>query len=327
MKNVVINGVTFQKRKRTPQEAKERRIQMLKRIIFLVSFCILPIANFLMFYVYVNFSSFFLAFQTEIDGQTVWTLSNYLWVFQELGKASSDILLGLQNTLLTFCLNMCMFTIGFFVSVFLYKKVMGYKLFRIIFFLPGLVAGTLVATFYRKFFIPGSPGANIICQTFGLPADTPLWSTDGWANALIFLNIIWLSFPGDLVIWGGTLSRLPESLIEQGKLDGVSWLREIAQIIIPIIWPTFSLKLIIAFVNMLSAGGNVFLLTGGNYGTMTLGCWMYLQMYNQSAAGRITNMSVLQYMSALGSLMTVIAVIIYAIVKKITDKMDAEVTF
>ncbi|MCL2751525.1 MAG: hypothetical protein FWE62_02080, partial [Firmicutes bacterium] len=51
------------------------------RVIFVVSFIILPTVNFFLFYVFVNLNSFVMAFQLTTQGVTRWTLDNFTRFF------------------------------------------------------------------------------------------------------------------------------------------------------------------------------------------------------------------------------------------------------
>ena len=91
------------------------------------------------------------------------------------------------------------------------------------------------------------------------------------------------------------------------------------------VWPTVSLQMVLKFCGIFGASGAVFLLTKGEYGTMTLASWMYLQLYNQS--GNVFTSNVYNYLSAVGLVTTVIAVAISLVVRKITDKFFNDVEF
>ena len=228
-----------------------------------------------------------------------------------------------------------MFPISFLVSVFIYRKIIGGTVFRVIFQLPGLISGTVVASVYimlcnntgygTEFSAVGAL-SSIVQKLFGLDYAPALLGETRWANAFVFINIIWLSFPGDMIVWGGTLSRIPDSVIESAKLDGVNWWQETVKIIIPMVWPIVALKLVLMTTGILGASGNVFLLTNkGAYGTQTLSNWMYLKVYNQG--GYLKNSNALNYLSAVGLVLTAITAVLVIIVNRITKKMDKEVQF
>lgn len=267
---------------------KKKKINW-QRVAFIVSFTIIPVASFLLFYVYVNIDSLVMAFRTP-DGTGTGLrfagFENFKWVFQRLFHgsesaemaATEDLRLAFKNTALTWLLNQVMFIGGIMVAYFIYKKIPGHKAFRIIFNLPGLISGVVVSFFYIELMSPSSGFPAFLEKLFHLDYTlrSPLKDST-FANPMVFLNIIWLSFPGSLIIWGGTFSRIPDSLIEQGKLDGVNWIQELFLIILPLVWPTLVLFISSNIAGFFGASGSVFLLTQGDYGTNTISNWMYMR--------------------------------------------------
>ena len=69
-----------------PQSIKKRN--KVKRIVFIVSFLIMPCMNFLLFYVYVNLDSFAMAFQRTVQGELVVGFENFRLFFQEFENFS-----------------------------------------------------------------------------------------------------------------------------------------------------------------------------------------------------------------------------------------------
>lgn len=136
--------------------------------------------------------------------------------------------------------------------------------------------------------------------------------------------MIWLSFPGNLIIWGGTFARIPESVVEAARIDGVNWVQEAFKIIIPIVWPTFALMFILSIAGIFGASGQVFLLTMGQAGTQTISNWMYMQVYGAT----INNSSnAFNFMSALGMFLTVISCVLSLTLRKISSKLFQEVEY
>ena len=76
--------------------------------------------------------------------------------------------------------------------------------------------------------------------------------------------MIWLAFPGNMVIWSGTFARIPDSVVESAKLDGVNWVQELFLVILPMVWSTFGLMLTLTLCGLFSASGAVFLLIVDN---------------------------------------------------------------
>lgn len=297
--------------------------------LFYASFMIIPVISFLVFYVYVNLDSFVMAFQRPENGKLVFaSFDNFKWVFDKIKNGSVDeadnLRLAFINTFKTFGIQMIMFPIGLFVSYFIYKKIWGYKVFRIIFYLPTLISSVVVSFFFLEVMQYGfMPKLLQKLYNPGYQIRNPLADSD-FANKMVFLHYIWLNFPGSLIIWGGTFSRIPDSVLESARLDGVNWVQEMFLIILPLVWPTFVLMITLQLAGIFGATGAVFLLTEGGFGTQTVSNWMYMQVYrtnNPYASGT------LYYVSAMGLMLTVISCVIAILVRKFLTSKIEETTY
>lgn len=292
------------------------------RTAFILAAIVLPIVNWLIFYIGVNANSFLMAFQKEINGKIAWGFFNFEQFFGEFSKSTSLIREAFRNTAISFAISTYMMFNGFLVSFFLYKKIMFHKFFRIVFFMPGLIAGTVISSFFIQFVGVEGPVVDVITKIWTFEYTPDLLNSPKYANLVVFGNMIIFSFASNLVVWSGAFSRIPDSVVEAGKLDGVNWLQEIFLLTIPMVWPTFALNIILQVCGFFSASGNVFLLTRGDNGTMTLSCWIYLQTLDNT-----NNVNALNYLSAVGMLLTAISIAISITIRKITDKAFADVQF
>lgn len=293
-----------------------------KRILFLL-FCVtIPVLNWLVFYVYTNASAIGMAF---LNNQGNVSLDNFVRFFSEFESDTSLLPIAFKNTFLTFAILFVTFPFKVLVSYFIYKKIPFHKFYRIVFFLPIIIFSVALAMVFVKLVGPEGFIAEWVQKSLGLDYTPELLAETRFANTVVLLNMIWLGFPGDLIIWGGTFARIPEDVLESGKIDGVTWWTEFTKIIVPMVWPTVALQMVLLFCGIFGATGNVFLLTGGQYETMTLSAWMYITLYNNS--GSVYTSNVYNYMSAVGLLITVVAIIISLSIRKITDKVFDEVEY
>ena len=123
-------------------ELKSRNVNW-KKYAFVYGMIAFPIVQFAIFYIWVNFNSIIIAFQ-EFDGymeaggeKYIWSLQNFKNFFLEWKLPNSEVIIGLKNTLKYFIVNLVfLLPACFLISYFLYKKIAGYKAFRVIFFLP-----------------------------------------------------------------------------------------------------------------------------------------------------------------------------------------------
>ena len=296
---------------------------MEKKLVLFILFCtIVPVLHFLIFYVYTNFSAFTMAF-TDKNGTL--SFDNFTRFFKEFSLPTSTIRIAFRNTFLTFGIGLLTFPFKVLVSYFIYKKVPGHKVFRILFFIPTIVFSVAVSMVFTRLVSVDGVIAQWIGEALNLGYTPDLLGDSRFANITVIANLLWLSFPGDLIIWGGTFARIPEEVLESAKIDGATWWTEFTRITVPLVWPTVALQMVLTFSGLFSASGNVFLLTGGEYDTMTLNAWMYLELYNSSGNQYTSN--VYNYLSAVGLMLTVVAVTISLLVRKFTDKVFNDVEF
>lgn len=300
---------------------KNKKINKI-RLLFVLFGIVIPILNWLVFYVYTNFSSVAMAF---MDKRGALSLDNFFRFFKEFEKPTSEIRIAFRNTFLTFGILFVTFPLKVLVSYFIYKKVPFAGFYRIVFFLPTIIFSVAISLVFQQLVSVEGVVAKAVQSLEGLEYTPELLADSRYANATVLLNMIWLQFPGDLVIWGGTFARIPEEVLESGKIDGVTWWSEFTKIIVPMVWPTVALQMILLFCGIFSSTGSVFLLTKGSYETMTLSSWMYLQLWQNS--GSMYTSNVYNYMSAVGLMLTVVAITISLIIRKVTDKVFDEVEY
>lgn len=303
-------------------ETKRKKPIKKERLLFIICCCILPVIQWLIFYVYANGSAFVMAFTNK---NKELSLDNFVRLWEELKAMDSYLITAIKNTALTFCILLCAYPFKVLVSYFIYKKVPGSGVYRVLFFLPSIIFSVAISLVFRQLISVNGFIAQGVQEFMGLDYTPDLLADSRFANTVVLLHMLWLGFPGELIIWGGTFSRIPTEVLESGRIDGVNWWQEFTMITVPLVWPTLALQMVMMFCGIFSASGAVFLLTGGEFKTMTLSVWMYLQVYN--VAGSIDTSNAFNYMSAVGLIMTVIAITISLGIRKWTDKVFSEVEF
>ncbi len=301
---------------------QNNKIRNKSRVPFILFAIVPPLISFLIFYVYVNIASFGMAF-TDTAG--VISASNFIRIFKEFQMPTSTIRLALVNTLLTFGVLFLLYPLKVLIAFFIYKKIPFAGFYRIVFFLPTIIFSVCVALVFIRMTGPNGFLAQAIGDWLGLEQTPELLADSRFANTTVILHMIWMTLPGELIIWGGTFSRIPGDVLESGRIDGTTWFTEFTKIIVPMVWPTVSLQMVLLFCGLFSASGQVFLLTKGDYGTMTLSAWMY--KYLQEFSGNSYDSNVYNYLSAMGLIITVIAVALSTFVRKASDKVFDEVEF
>lgn len=220
---------------------KNHRMKHLKEKIFIWSIWIVPIIIFVMMQLGSSVRSILLAFQ-DYDVST----GTYIWVgFETLAKVFDDflsnqlIVVSIGNSIIIWLVGTFIgIPVHLLVSFTIYKKVYGAEIYRVILFLPSIISGmvwTLIYSYLVDYGVPVIMG-NPELMSFLKNPETNFWTL------LIYSQ--WLGFAGGLVIYTGAMSRIPVSVVEYGKLDGLGYVREFISITIPLIFPTLSVTLI-----------------------------------------------------------------------------------
>ncbi len=312
-----------------PKETKKKKISRRKisEYIFCYGMLLLPLVQFAIFYIWINSNSIFMAFQ-EFDGYAddggelfKWSLYNFERFFSEWSNPSSMVISALKNTLKYFTAGICMIPVSFIVAYFLYKKIWGYKFFRVVFFLPSIISAVLFVTIYKELIEYGGP-LDMFLSLFGVRVP-PLLTDDATATGTIIAYTVWTGLGVNMLLYQSAMSRVPKEVMEAAALDGVPWYRELTQIVLPMVWPTLSTTLILLITSIFNSTGPILLFAGAgvevdNPATMTLSFWIYRQ--TQKGVD-------LNYPAAVGMFFTFVSVPIVFVTRWLLNKLDPKVTY
>ena len=292
----------------------------LKRAFFILAMVFVPLLNFLVFYIYVDFNSILMAFQkSNMYGEVIYTLEWFKLVIEGI-FVKKDILIYLRNTMYYFCTSLfILMPLTALIAYFIYKKIFMYKFFRVVFFLPSIFSTVVLVTIYKNIMGIEGPIAQLFAQINNLDAIPDFFNSRKYATGAILLYCVWTGFGTNLILMIGAMTRIPEDVLEAAQLDGISWGRELVSIIIPLIWPTFTTLIVMTFVGIFTSSGPILLFTRGEWDTSTLSYFIFQQVYfgggNQ------------EYAAAVGIFFTVLAVPIILTVKKLMERWQDAVEY
>lgn len=209
-------------------------------------------------------------------------------------------------------------TIAFAEMLFNLKSERSAVVYRFLFLLPILVPGMVTMLIWQSvIFSPESSGlANTILNSFGV---APLKWYYGKETAL--LSMILTGFPWiggtSFLIYLAALQNIPESIIDAGKLDGLSTLKRIFLIDLRYLTGQIKYFVIMGIISGLQAFDFqlMFTLGGPDDATNVLGFYMYWNGINYSRYG---------YGAAVGMVMFGIALICTVFNFKILRKKEEE---
>lgn len=272
----------------------------LKKNLFLVACLTIPVLHWFVFWLYININSFVLSFQNLTGDWVGW--NNFKWYFTNLTSAnpSVDMALAIRNTLLSWLFSLFVgspLCLAF--SYFFYKKIAGYKVYRIISYLPSIIGSMVMVSAFKGVIRSGGPLDEIVQSLGGDPLPKLLYDSR-YAFTTCLIYDLWDGFGIGLILYSGAMSRIPQEVVEYAHLDGVNAWQEFTRITFPLIWPTWSMKFILGIGDLFTASsGPVFLLTGGAYGTINISFSMFQQVFYYQQVNRA---------ATIGSLFTLLGV-------------------
>lgn len=250
-----------------------------KQLLFVWTAIAVPIVSWLVFFLYLNLSSFVQAFQDQFGN---WSLSNFERFFKSITNQDATdnyLFIAVKNTLKFFALNVLYgLPVQIFVSYFLFKKIAGYKVFRIIFYFPVIISATVITGVFKEFINPQGP-LGAIFEAFGKEPLSGLLVMPETATKTVMVYTMLTSIGLYMLLICGAMSRIPLEVLESGRLDGVGSGRELFNIILPMIWPTLSTLLVLQLTGLLNSSGHILLLVDDPYASeaVTINYWIFEQ--------------------------------------------------
>lgn len=224
-----------------------------RRKLFIFFMLLIPIANFLVFTVYANLGGIVLSFHqmSHSTGRDVFVgIANYKKFFEEfaLMQYGRMILVSFGYLFVVMFLSL---PISLVCSFYLYKKIPLSKVIVVILFLPNILPASILAEYYRQLF---DPITGILSKLFnfmgGYTLQTaPSWLTDPrYSNWMLYLYTVWFGFGYNAILLWGAMTRIPQEIVESAELDGAGLVTEFFKITVPVIWPTFSMIVVLTWM-------------------------------------------------------------------------------
>jgi raffinose/stachyose/melibiose transport system permease protein len=156
------------------------------------------------------------------------------------------------------------------------QRIRGAWTFRLIFFLPYVLADVAAGLIWR-FMFDGDYGLiSGITHAFGLPSAYPLADSD-WAMVAILAVIVWKYFGFHMMLFIAGLQGIDPSLLEAADIDGASRGQRFRRITLPLLLPTVRLSVFFSVIGSLQLFDMIMPMTQGgpSDSTQTLVTFLY----------------------------------------------------
>ncbi|MCL5071771.1 MAG: sugar ABC transporter permease [Actinobacteria bacterium] len=239
-------------------------------------------------------------------------LSNYIKLIKD-----PTFLLVLKNTLY-FVFGSLIFQnlFGFIIAVFLfYGKLRASILWRAIIFFPTLLSSVIIGLVWRRIFVTDGL-LNTIINIF-LPNLEPVQWLGNLVTPIFVITLvsIWQWTGYNMVIYYAGLQGINNEIIESAKVDGANFFQTIIKIVLPQLYKTISLAVILNIIGGFKVFDLVYVMTSGGpaHHSEVITSYMYYQSF------AIFGTNKLGYASTLAVVLTVI-VLIFATIRIFIDK-------
>ena len=256
--------------------------------IFYYVMVAIPVIQFLVFYVVVNFNSFLLAFKSyEFNAKTLgydesWVgLKNFKDFLDGFFSQGGNLTQILKNSLIVYITSLFFGTaFALLFSYYIYKKQCMSGFFRVILFMPSILSSIVVIVTYGYFVDRAVPA--FMDKVFSRQI-TPL--LDEYKFPTILFYNVFMSFGTSVLMYTGAMSRIPDGVIEAGEIDGVGPLREFFTLVLPLIAPTVSTFLITGVAGLFTADAHLYAFfgEGASEKVQTLGYYLFIQVMSENS--------------------------------------------
>lgn len=280
-----------------------------KDILFYALLAIIPIAQFIIFYIVVNINSILLAFQHySFDDNGVLTITfagfdNFVQVFKDLfGGAKFELVKSWGNSLICYGVGLFFgmpFSLIF--SFYIYKKFFGHKFFKLFLFLPSIISSIALIIMFTYFYEEAYPDLMKMILNLAQKPNGLLYDPKTTLFSVLFYATF-CGFGGSVIMYSSAMSGINSALPEAAKIDGASSFQEFIYVTLPSIFPTLTTFIVVGIAGIFTNQASLYGFFGGDADlrVYTFGYYLY--------KGTLDVKSNYPYLAAFGLVLTAITV-------------------
>jgi len=174
------------------------------------------------------------------------------------------------------------FIIGFAIARILVEKVIGTKIFRILFIFPWLLSATIVGYSWRWLYNDFSGLINLTLMGFNIEP-VPWISNPNVALISLIIANVWYGTPFSILFQESALLTIDHQLYEAARIDGASPFKCLTRITLPLLKPFIAINLILITMWTINIFDLQLIMTNGGplNSTTTASLYMYKQAFEQ----------------------------------------------
>lgn len=276
--------------------------------LFVHLLLLLPLVQFAIMYVYVNFNSILLAFQTYNVFKGKFELGagfdNFKNVFAELFSSTGTLGIAFGNSIKMYLVSLLIVCpLALLFSYYMFKKIKFTEVFRVVLFLPSIISPVILVSIFSILVDQGIP--SLMQKISGGQLQLGLLSRKDSCFTTIMFYYVVTSFGVNVLMYTNAMSQISVSVIEAAELDGASFLREFVSICLPLIYPTITTFLTVGIVDIFVGQANLYSFFGGSAEkyVYTIGYYLYVLVYDKGST-----IEMYPFAAAMGVVFSVVAI-------------------
>lgn len=301
-------------------QKKVKRKHKTGQIVFATVMLAIPVLQYLIFYIGVNFNSILMAFRTYERTNQGWVsefagFSNFSIVFEDIfGKDSVELKAAFGNSFKLCFYNLFLKTpIALWFSYYICKKLVLHRTYRTILFLPNIISSVTMAIMFMNFVDGGLlqyTGSGLIHEQ---------------NRPILIFYWIWSNLGTMVLVYSNAMGKVDMSIVESARLDGAGPAREFISIYLPIIFPSIVTFIVSSLSAMFIDQMNLFsFYTNSAYTEhVTVGYYLYRETQSATIGGELDK-TVFPVLSAFGLLLTFICAPITLGIRSLLMKVGGE---
>ena len=204
------------------------------------------------------------------------------------------------------------------VSVLLFDRARGWRIYRSAVFLPYILAIPVVGIVF-SYILQFNGVLNEVLRGLGLEALALDWLGDeSLALWSVLFVIVWREVGFGIILFLARLMTLDESQLEAAQIDGAGWFNRFRHIILPQLRGTIEFYAVVATITMISGVfAYVFTLTSGGPGNATQIVEFYI--YNQGVRNSLPGLA-----SAVAVLLLLMTLVLIAVLFRVRARATEE---
>jgi N-acetylglucosamine transport system permease protein len=198
------------------------------------------------------------------------------------------------------------------------RGVWGSKFYRVVFFLPQVLAIPIIAVLFQTVYRPNESGLiNGVLLKLGLNSVGFLIDSK-LALASIIAVLVWQAVGFYVVLFAAGMSSIPADIYEAAELDGATKSTLFFRVTLPLLWDTLQVAWVYLGIAAFDAFALVAVLAQDNGGPDGATTVLGLEIYNNMQTGRYG------YASALGIVLCFLALTFAALTLRVTRRESYE---